>query len=109
MKRALLLNFLSACVCYLGLVLGIVLGENTEANRWILAVAGGLFLYVPLVDMVSVCMGSGMGWKVGQLLDPGHCWWPLPLCPLVDMVRNRIKLACMCVCVASLSQKPMKR
>ena len=56
MKRALLLNFLSACVCYLGLVLGIVLGENTEANRWILAIAGGLFLYVPLVDMVSVCV-----------------------------------------------------
>lgn len=52
MRRALFLNFLSACVCFIGLVLGIVLGENTEANRWILAVAGGLFLYVPLVDMV---------------------------------------------------------
>ncbi|KAK7098132.1 metal cation symporter ZIP14-like isoform X2 [Littorina saxatilis] len=52
MKRALFLNFLSACVCYVGLVLGIVLGENTEANRWILALAGGLFLYVPLVDML---------------------------------------------------------
>ncbi|XP_025087060.1 zinc transporter ZIP8-like [Pomacea canaliculata] len=52
MRRALFLNFLSACVCFIGLVLGIVLGENTEANRWILAVAGGLFLYVPLVDML---------------------------------------------------------
>ncbi|XP_076471941.1 metal cation symporter ZIP14-like isoform X2 [Babylonia areolata] len=52
MKRALFLNFLSACVCFVGLVVGILLGENTEANRWILAVAGGLFLYVPLVDML---------------------------------------------------------
>ncbi|KAL8618986.1 hypothetical protein ACOMHN_018369 [Nucella lapillus] len=52
MKRALLVNFLSACVCYLGLVLGILLGENTEATRWILAIAAGLFLYVPLVDML---------------------------------------------------------
>lgn len=52
MKWALLVNFLSACVCYVGLVIGIFLGENTEATRWILAVAGGLFLYVPLVDML---------------------------------------------------------
>lgn len=53
MKRALFLNFLSACVCCLGLVTGTILGETTDANRWILAVAGGVFLYVPLVDMVT--------------------------------------------------------
>lgn len=52
MKRALLLNFLSACVAFVGLVVGIVLGESTTATRWVLAVAGGLFLYVPLCDML---------------------------------------------------------
>jgi zinc transporter ZupT len=52
MKRALLYNFLAAVICYAGLIIGIVVGENTDANRWIFAFAGGLFIYIALVDMV---------------------------------------------------------
>merc|ERR1719369_1097663 len=44
-------NFLSACTCYLGLVLGILLGE-LDANCYIFGIAGGMFLYISLVDMV---------------------------------------------------------
>ena len=51
MRQALLYNFLSACTCYLGLALGIVLGEF-EATQYIFAIAGGMFLYISLVDMV---------------------------------------------------------
>ncbi|KAH9519244.1 hypothetical protein Btru_075039 [Bulinus truncatus] len=52
-KKSLLVNFLSACVCYLGLIVGIVLGTSiAEASKWIFAMAGGLFLYIPLVDML---------------------------------------------------------
>merc|ERR1719348_1638651 len=51
MKQALMYNFLSACTCYLGLVLGILLGE-LDANCYIFALAGGMFLYISLVDMV---------------------------------------------------------
>ena len=51
MRQALLYNFLSACTCYLGLALGIVLGEF-EASQYIFALAGGMFLYISLVDMV---------------------------------------------------------
>merc|ERR1712098_107973 len=51
MKQAMMYNFLSACTCYLGLVLGILLGE-LDANRYIFALAGGMFLYISLVDMV---------------------------------------------------------
>lgn len=49
---ALLFNFLSACCCYVGLVVGITLGENFGANKWIYAIAGGMFLYISLCDMV---------------------------------------------------------
>lgn len=52
-KKALLYNFLSACMCYLGLVLGIIVGANTTAHTWIFAIAGGMFLYISLVDMVQ--------------------------------------------------------
>jgi len=51
-KRALSYNFLSACTCYLGTAVGIFLGVNTSSSEWIFAVAGGMFLYIALVDMM---------------------------------------------------------
>ncbi len=51
MRQALIYNFLSACTCYLGLAVGIVLGEF-EASQYIFALAGGMFLYIALVDMM---------------------------------------------------------
>ncbi|XP_067934156.1 metal cation symporter ZIP8-like [Watersipora subatra] len=51
-KKALLFNFLSACTCYVGLVIGITLSEVTYATPWILGVAGGMFLYIALADMM---------------------------------------------------------
>ena len=50
---ALLFNFLSACCCYVGLAVGITLGNSLQANEWIYAVAGGMFLYISMCDMVS--------------------------------------------------------
>ena len=52
-KQAVLANFLSACTCYVGLVIGIIVGESFHAGEWIFALAGGMFLYISLVDMVS--------------------------------------------------------
>ena len=53
-KMALAFNFLSACVCYLGLIIGLILGTKTSAVRWIYPLAGGMFVYISLVDMVSI-------------------------------------------------------
>ena len=52
-KMAMGFNFLSACSCYLGLVIGLLLGYATSAVKWIYALAGGMFIYIALVDMVS--------------------------------------------------------
>lgn len=52
LKRAVMYNFLSACMCYIGMIIGIVLGENTAAHTWVFAFAGGMFLYISLVDMM---------------------------------------------------------
>ena len=58
-RAAMFFNFLSACSCYLGLVIGLIVGYKTSAVRWIYALAGGMFLYISLVDMVS---GIALGW-----------------------------------------------
>lgn len=52
MKQAMMYNFLSACTCYLGLILGILLGELEGASGYIFGLAGGMFLYISLVDMM---------------------------------------------------------
>ena len=53
-RMALFFNFLSACCCFVGLVVGITIGENFGANEWIYALAGGMFLYISLCDMVKI-------------------------------------------------------
>lgn len=53
-QQALFFNFLSACCCYLGMGFGILAGNQFSPN-WIFALAGGMFLYIALADMVSVC------------------------------------------------------
>ena len=53
MRQAVSYNFLSATTCYLGLFLGILLGEFTQDNTAVFAVAAGMFLYIALVDMVG--------------------------------------------------------
>lgn len=52
-QQALFFNFLSACCCYLGMAFGILAGNSFSPN-WIFALAGGMFLYIALADMVSV-------------------------------------------------------
>lgn len=52
MKRALFYNFIAAVICYIGLVIGIIVGEATSANQWIFGLAGGIFVYIALADMI---------------------------------------------------------
>lgn len=51
-KRALLYNLMAVIPSFLGVAIGIVLGENTHASTWILAIAGGMFVYIAFVDML---------------------------------------------------------
>uniref|UniRef100_UPI00358DF876 zinc transporter ZIP5-like isoform X1 n=2 Tax=Myxine glutinosa TaxID=7769 RepID=UPI00358DF876 len=52
-KRAIVYNLLSATLGYLGMTLGVVLGQQSETiSHWIFAFTAGCFLYVSLVDML---------------------------------------------------------
>ena len=54
MKQAVCFNFLSACTCYIGFVIGEIIGEATDGTQWVLVMTAGMFLYISLVDMVSL-------------------------------------------------------
>ncbi|XP_064603825.1 metal cation symporter ZIP14-like [Liolophura sinensis] len=68
-KKALFYNCLAAIVCYGGIIVGILLGENTSANQWVYAAASGMFLYVSLVDMLPEVNRAGDS-EEGQALGP---------------------------------------
>jgi len=60
-KQALSYNLVSAIISYLGLVLGIIIGDIQSAHSWVLALTAGMFLYISLVDMVSHLLGTLQG------------------------------------------------
>ena len=52
-RQALAYNLASAVISYIGLILGIIIGDIESAHTWVLALTAGMFLYISLVDMVS--------------------------------------------------------
>ncbi|CAH1389802.1 unnamed protein product [Nezara viridula] len=57
LKKALLYNFLSACTAFIGLFLGILLGQ-LEGAHLVFAFAGGLFLYISLAHLIPELKGA---------------------------------------------------
>ncbi|KAM3173661.1 hypothetical protein ACTXT7_012091, partial [Hymenolepis weldensis] len=48
----LFINFLSACAAYLGMVIGLLIGEATSGGFYVFAAMTGVFLYISLADML---------------------------------------------------------
>lgn len=51
-RKAMLVNFLSAITAFAGLFIGTLLGENETANRVALTFTAGSFLYIGLAGMI---------------------------------------------------------
>eukprot|EP00057_Strongylocentrotus_purpuratus_P013003 XP_011667477.1 PREDICTED: zinc transporter ZIP12-like [Strongylocentrotus purpuratus] len=54
LRTALLMNMMCACSAFLGLWVGIPLGQTETVREWIFAAVAGMFLYVGLVDMLPM-------------------------------------------------------
>ncbi|GIY76716.1 zinc transporter foi [Caerostris extrusa] len=51
-KQALFYNGLSSVLCFVGMIIGVSLGNVHSATNWVFAGTAGMFLYIALVDML---------------------------------------------------------
>ncbi|KAK7092500.1 hypothetical protein V1264_008236 [Littorina saxatilis] len=51
-KQALMYNVLSSVLCFIGMVIGVLLGQLENASSWIFCTVAGMFLYISLADML---------------------------------------------------------
>ncbi|XP_015917731.1 zinc transporter foi [Parasteatoda tepidariorum] len=51
-KQALFYNGLSSVLCFIGMIIGVTLGNVHSAINWVFAGTAGMFLYIALVDML---------------------------------------------------------
>lgn len=55
-KQAVFYNVLSSILCLFGMIFGVLLGSTPAISSWIFAAAAGMFIYIALVDMVSIIL-----------------------------------------------------
>jgi zinc transporter ZupT len=53
LRQALSYNLLSAATCYVGFVIGVLVGELQSASTYVFGLAAGMFLYIALTSMVG--------------------------------------------------------
>ena len=52
-RWAVLLNLFAALVSFVGLFIGLALATETAATEWLLALVAGMFIFLPMVNVVS--------------------------------------------------------
>lgn len=52
-KQALSFQAVSSVLAYIGMAVGVAVGNISSAATWMFALAAGMFLYIALVDLVS--------------------------------------------------------
>merc|ERR1719220_1707584 len=92
MKMALIVNVISGATVWIGIVIGLILGENEEATRYIFAIAAGVFLYVGLGGLFPE-----MGETSEELQEDGVSGWQTLLLELLGLATGLAMMIVLCL------------
>lgn len=53
-RQAMLCNCVSSALSFVGMAVGLAIGNIGQSSLWIFAGIAGMFLYISLVDLVSI-------------------------------------------------------
>lgn len=67
-RQAIVYNCVSSLLCIIGMVIGVAIGNIHSASIWIFAGVGGMFLYISMVDMVSIIYVNMMVYVYKQVV-----------------------------------------
>ncbi|KAI3358643.1 hypothetical protein L3Q82_015060 [Scortum barcoo] len=90
-RKALLLNFSSAMISFIGLYVALSVATDLATKQWIAAITAGLFLYVGLADMLPtmVHISNRRPWLIFLLQNMGLlCGWSILL--LLSLYEEKI-------------------
>ena len=78
-RQALTYNIVSSVLCFLGMFIGIILGNINQASLWIFAFTAGTFIYISLVDMVNMWIfaHSFTTISLSLILNDGHLYFSI--------------------------------
>merc|ERR1712158_166981 len=91
-KMALVVNVISGATVWIGIVIGLILGENEEATRYIFAIAAGVFLYVGLGGLFPE-----MGETSEELQEDGVSGWQTLLLELLGLATGLAMMIVLCL------------
>merc|ERR1719220_217267 len=77
-KQAVFYNILSSILAFIGMLLGLALGNLDHFSSWMFAATAGIFLYVALVDMMPE-LSSGHAHPISRTQQHGGQWLGLAL------------------------------
>jgi len=63
LRRALIFNALSGVLCCIGTFVGLIIGGNPAFSNWAFLFIAGVFLYISLVDMVTILFSNFLKFK----------------------------------------------
>ncbi|VDO94665.1 unnamed protein product [Schistosoma margrebowiei] len=67
---AMLFNFVSACSAYIGLFVGLSVGDLNDVAPYVFALTGGFFMYIALADMLPEMRAM----EDAKRIENGNCW-----------------------------------
>ena len=108
-KQAIVYNCVSSVLCFVGMLVGVAIGNIHNASLWVFAGVAGMFLYISMVDMVSHLLHVSRQyrkscscthvWMTGLVMSLYLSLWLICYVMFVHICKISYGKSCFCITV----------